>query len=378
MIDGFCDPEFSALREAFADNFTDRGEPGAAIALSIGGRVVADLWGGWSDGARTKPWQRETLVNFFSVSKALCAICALRQVESGKIDLDAPVARLWPEFAAAGKEGITLRHLLSHRSGLPALRDPLPEGAMLDWHAMTDALAAQAPWWAPGTAHGYHVNTFGFLIGEVVRRAAGKTIGHVLRDEIALPLDADVHIGLPESEHRRAAEFLWPDGAWPTQPPPVSDFDLMRWNAYWNPPGVSGARWVNRPEWRLAEIPSTNGHGTARGVARVYAALANGGEIGGVRILERETLQLATTEQSSGEDIITQRPSRFGLGFQLTQIERPLGPNIGAFGHFGAGGSLGFCDPETGVAFGYITNDMGPRWQNPRNRALIDAIYASL
>ena len=378
MIDGFCDPEFSALREAFAGNFTDRGEPGAAIALSIGGRVVADLWGGWSDGARTKPWQRETLVNFFSVSKALCAICALQQVESGKIDLDAPVARLWPEFAAAGKEDITLRHLLSHRSGLPALRDPLPEGAMLDWHAMTSALAAQAPWWAPGTAHGYHVNTFGFLIGEVVRRASGKTIGHVLRDEIALPLDADVHIGLPESEHRRAAEFLWPDGAWPTQPPPVSDFDLMRWNAYWNPPGVSGARWVNRPEWRLAEIPSTNGHGTARGVARVYAALANGGEIGGVRILERETLQLATTEQSSGEDLITQRPSRFGLGFQLTQIERPLGPNTGAFGHFGAGGSLGFCDPETGVAFGYITNVMGPRWQNPRNRALIDAIYASL
>ena len=378
MIDGFCDPEFSALREAFADNFTDRGEPGAAIALSIGGRVVADLWGGWSDGARTQPWQRETLVNFFSVSKALCAICALRQVESGKIDLDAPVARLWPEFAAAGKEGITLRHLLSHRSGLPALRDPQPEGAMLDWHAMTDALAAQTPWWVPGTAHGYHVNTFGFLIGEVVRRAAGKTIGHVLRDEIALPLDADVHIGLPESEHRRAAEFLWPDGAWPTQPPPVSDFDLMRWNAYWNPPGVSGARWVNRPEWRLAEIPSTNGHGTARGVARVYAALANGGEIGGVRILERETLELATTEQSSGEDLITQRPSRFGLGFQLTQTQRPLGPNIGAFGHFGAGGSLGFCDPETGVAFGYVTNDMGPRWQNPRNRALIDAIYASL
>jgi CubicO group peptidase (beta-lactamase class C family) len=200
----------------------------------------------------------------------------------------------------------------------------------------------------------------------------------MLREEIARPLDADVHIGLPKSEHGRTAEFLWPDGAWPTQSPRVGDFDLMRWNAYWNPPGISGARWVNRPAWRLAEIPSTNGHGTARGIARVYAALANGGMIDNVRILEAETLALATTEQSSGEDLVTQRPSRFGLGFQLTQTERPLGPNAGSFGHFGAGGSLGFCDPETGIAFGYITNDMGPRWQNPRNRALIDAIYASL
>jgi CubicO group peptidase (beta-lactamase class C family) len=378
VIDGFCDPEFSRLRDAFAANFAERGEPGAAIALSDRGRVVADLWGGWADGARSKPWRRETLVNFFSVSKALCAICALRLVERNRIGLDAPVARLWPEFSANGKENITLRDLLSHRAGLPALRAPLAEGAMLDWNAMTEALAAETPWWPPGTAHGYHVNTFGFLIGEVVRRASGKSLGQMLREEIARPLDADVHIGLPTSEHERTAEFLWPDGAWPTQSPPVGDFDLMRWNAYWNPPGVSGARWVNRPAWRLAEIPSTNGHGTARGIARVYAALANGGMIDNVRILEAETLALATTEQSSGEDLVTQRPSRFGLGFQLTQTERPLGPNAGSFGHFGAGGSVGFCDPETGIAIGYVTNDMGPRWQNPRNRALIDAIYASL
>lgn len=378
MIDGYCDPQFSRLRDAFAANFAQRGEPGAAVALSVRGRVVADLWGGWADAARTRPWQRETLVNFFSVSKALCAICALQQVERGSIDLDAPIAHIWPEFAAAGKERVTLRHFLSHQSGLPALRDPLPEGAMLDWRTMTSALAAETPWWTPGTAHGYHTNTFGFLVGEAVRRVANRTIGQILREDIARPLDADVHIGLPEGEHGRVAEFLWPEGAWPSKPPPASNFDLMRWNAYWNPPGVSGAQWVNRREWRLAEIPSTNGHGTARGVARVYAALANGGEIDGVRILEREMLRLATIEQSFGEDLINQRPSRFGLGFQLTQPERPLGPNPDAFGHFGAGGSLGFCDPQTGVAFGYVTNDMGPRWQNPRNKALIDAIYSSL
>ena len=378
VIDGFCDPKFSKLRAAFAANFALRGERGAAIALSVEGRVVADLWGGWADDARMRPWQRETLVNFFSVSKALCTICAMRLVERQRIDLDAPVALLWPEFAGQGKESVTLRHMLSHRTGLPALRVTLPDGAMLDWRAMTAALAGETPWWTPGMAHGYHVNTFGFLVGEVVRRASGKSIGQMLRDEIARPLNADVHIGLPEQEHRRAADFLWPDDAWPTRTPPANDFDLMRWNAYWNPPGVSGAKWVNRREWRLAEIPSTNGHGTARGVARIYAALANGGEIDGERILERETLQLATAEQSSGEDLVTQRPSRFGLGFQLTQAERPLGPNATAFGHFGAGGSLGFCDPETGVAFGYVTNDMGPRWQNPRNRALIEAIYESL
>ena len=374
--DGICDPKFTRLNDAFAENFARRGEPGAAIALSVNGRVVADLWGGWRDSARTEPWRRDTLVNFFSVSKALCTIVALRLVERGKLDLDAPVVSIWPAFAQAGKETITLRQILSHRAGLPSIRAPMPEGSALNWSQMTDALAAQEPWWEPGTAHGYHVNTFGFLVGEIVRRVDGRTIGTILREDIAAPLGADVHIGLPAREHARVAEFLWPQIP-STQNMPDAD-QAMRFNAYWNPPGISGGGWVNRPEWRLAEIPSTNGHGTARGVARIYAALANGGEIDGARILESETLRAATVEHSYGNDLINQRPSRFGLGFQLTQPERPLGPNPGAFGHFGAGGSLGFCDPESGVAFGYVTNDMGPRWQNPRNRALIAALYDSL
>jgi len=375
-FDGVCDARFAPLREAFAENFARRDEPGAAIALAIDGRVVADLWGGYKDAGRAEPWQRETLVNFFSVSKALCTIVALRLVEQGKVDLDAPVARLWPQFAQAGKSAVTLRQILSHRAGLPSIREPLPEGAALDWKRMIGALEAQAPWWEPGSAHGYHVNTFGFLVGEIVRRATGRTIGAVLREDVATPLGADVHIGLPASEHSRVAEFLWP--AVPsTQGMPAAD-DLMRFNAYWNPPGISGGGWVNRPEWRLAEVPSTNGHGTARGVARIYSALENGGVIDGVRILEPETLAAATVEHSCGYDLINQRPSRFGLGFQLTQPERPLGPNPGAFGHFGAGGSLGFCDPQSGVAFAYVTNDMGPRWQNPRNKALLEAVYACL
>lgn len=377
-IQGICDPRFAAVRDAFAANFAERGEIGAGVCVTAGGRPVVELWGGWIDSERRQPWRRDTLINFFSVGKAFTALCALRLVERGRLDLDAPMARYWPAFAAAGKEAITLRQALSHRAGLPALRKPLPDGAMLDWEVMTQALEQQEPWWAPGTAHGYHVNTFGYLIGEVVRRVAGETLGTLLRNEVAGPLAADIHIGLPAKEHARVADFRWPSFTPSAAPEALTEEEKMRWNTYWNPPGISGAGWVNRAEWRQAEIPSTNGHGTAAGVARVYAALARRGEIDGVRILDASTLAEATSEHSCGFDLISQRASRFGLGFQLTQPERPLGPNQGAFGHFGAGGALGFCDPEADVAMGYVMNDMGPRWQNPRNAALLESLYASL
>jgi len=380
-IDGICDPRFAAVRDAFAANFVLHGEVGAAVTISVGGRVVVDLWGGFSDGARRRPWQRETMVNVFSVSKALSALCVHRLVERGLLDLDAPIARLWPGFAAAGKDAITPRQLLAHRAGLPAIRAALPEGAMLDWPRMVAALEQQAPWWTPDSAHGYHVNTFGFLVGELVRRATDKTIGHVLRDEVAGPLGADVHIGVPAREHARIAEFLWtmPVPPAPGDPARLSEEHALQWNTYFNPPGISGSSgWVNSTAWREAEVPSTNGHASARGIARVFAALAVGGTIEGVHVLAAPTLAAATSEHSSGTDFVLLRPSRFGLGFQLTQLERPLGPNPGAFGHFGSGGALGFCDPETGLAFGYVMNHMGPRWQNPRNHALIEAAYASL
>lgn len=376
-LGGDCDERFARVREEFLRNFTDRAERGGAVAIWHDGRVVVDLWGGWSDVARSVPWTRDTIVNFFSVSKALCAIACMRLAEQGRLDLDAPVARYWPQFAQGGKEAITVRQLLSHQAGLPAIRKPLPDGAALDWNVMTQALAEQAPWWTPGSAHGYHVNSFGFLAGELVRRVDGRSIGTLLREDVAQPLGADIHIGLPPSEHHRVSEFQWPGN--PNPPPDLTDdIVLMHWNTYWNPPGFSGAHWVNRREWREAEVPSTNGHGNARGIARVYAALANGGAIYGVHILGRDAIAAATTEQVNGHDLINNRPSRFGIGFQLTQPERPLGPNRGGFGHFGAGGSLGFCDPAARIAFGYVTNDMGPRWQNPRNRALLDAVYAAL
>jgi CubicO group peptidase (beta-lactamase class C family) len=373
---GTCDTRFARVAEEFRRNFTERAERGGAVALWCDGKQVVDMWGGWADVARSREWHRDTIVNFFSVSKALCAIACMRLADQGKLDLDATVARYWPEFASGGKGEITVRQLLSHQAGLPAIRKPLPDGAALDWDTIIEALAEQEPWWAPGTAHGYHVNTFGFLAGELVRRTDGRTIGALLREDVAGPLGADLAIGLPASEHHRVSDFLWPGN--PAKPDVSSDTALMHWNTYWNPPGFSGAHWVNHPRWREAEVPSTNGHGNARAVARVYAALANNGAVDGVRILSSDAIAAATEEQVNGHDLINNRPSRFGIGFQLTQPERPLGPNPGGFGHFGAGGSLGFCDPQARIAFGYVTNDMGPRWQNPRNRALIDAVYSSL
>ncbi len=379
MIGGSCDARFEPVRDAFFANFDSLGETGAAICVTADGRPVVDLWGGWTNAARTASWQHDTLVNFFSVGKGLLAVLAARCAATGLLDPDRPVARYWPEFGAAGKDAITVRQLLSHQAGVPAIRRRLSPGAMLDWQVMTSAIAAQEPWWEPGTAHGYHVNTFGFAVGELLRRVSGRGVGTLVRTQIAAPLGADVQIGLPASEHARVADFEWPGAvADETDRADLAGERLMEHNAYFNPGGLSGAGVVNTARWRAAEVPATNGHGTATGVARVYAALAAGGTIDGVRLVDSGALADATAEEVYGPDRILHRQSRFGLGFQLTQAERPMGRGPTAFGHFGAGGSLGFCDPDARLAVGYMTSQMGPRWQNPRNRALIDAIYACL
>ena len=379
VVLGTCDDAFRQVRDAFAENFGSRDEVGASLCVALAGRVVVDLWGGFADGARTRAWGADTLVNVFSVGKAFAAVCVLRMAGKGRLDLDDRVAAHWPEFAANGKADVSVRQLLSHQAGLPAVSRRLPPGAMLDWPVMTAALSEQEPWWLPGSAHGYHVNTFGFLVGEVARRIDGRSLGTYLSDEVAAPLGADFHIGLPASEESRVADYLWtaPTPA-EAEPPGVAPHELMEYNAYFNPSGLSGAGTVNTRAWREAEIPSTNGHGTARGVARLYQVLAAGGTIDGVEVVDRGVLAEAASEQVYGEDLLLHRPTRFGLGFQLTQKERPLGPGTRAFGHFGAGGSLGFCDPEVGLAFGYVGNQAGPRWRNPRNRALIDAVYDGL
>jgi CubicO group peptidase (beta-lactamase class C family) len=384
-INGLCDERFTSVREALADNFREPGELGAAVAVVVDGKPVVDLWAGWADEARTRRWERDTQVAVFSVGKAMATVCLLILVERGAIELDAPVAAYWPPFAAAGKADTTVRMLLAHRAGLPAIRRLLSDDAPYDWGLMTRTLAGEEPWWPPGSAHGYHVNTFGFLVGELVRRAAGMTIGAFFRREVAAPLAADFHFGFGPELDPRTAEFTFSTTSYEGEPtgdghePELDDqrrFLLAR--TYLNPPGLSGVGTVNTRAWRGAEIPSANGHATARAVARIYSALAAGGAIDGVRLLSAETIGEATAEASSGEDFVLGRPSRFGLGFQLTQPERPLGPNGRSFGHFGAGGSLGFADPDARLAFGYAMNMSSPRWQNPRNRALIDAVYESL
>jgi len=377
-LHGTCDARFTRVRQAVASNFREHDELGAAVAVTLDGRLVVDLWAGWADEGRTLPWQRDTLVDVFSVGKAMVTLALLRLVDRGRIDLDAPVARYWPEFAAAGKGEVAVRTVLAHRAGLPAIRRELPPLAMYDWSLMAATLAHEEPWWEPDSRHGYHVNTFGFLVGEIVRRVSGERIGQFFRREIAAPLGADFYFGIGPEEDRRIADYSF--GGGPAEIA-TSEQDrerrqnpelqrLMR-QVYANPEGLSGLGTVNTRAWRAAEMPSTNGHATASGIARIYAALAGG------ELLRPETLQRAITEASSGPDAVLGRPSRFGLGFQLTQPERLLGPNPRAFGHFGAGGSLGFADPDAGLAFGYIMNRAGPRWQNPRNRALIDAVYAS-
>ncbi len=288
------------------------------------------------------------------------------------------MSRYWPQFAAAGKDDVTVRMLLSHRAGVPAVRQTLPELAMYDWELMVEALAAEEPWWAPGSAHGYHVNTFGFLVGEVVRRVTGTSIGSFFRREIADPLGADFHFGYGPEHDSRTAEYLFGgegsgfvegvEERQPVEADEAREFLLNR--VYLNPPGLSGLGTVNTRAWRAAEIPSANGHATAVGITRIYGALTE--------LLRPETLREAIAPHSAGTDLVLGRPSRFGLGFQLTQPERPLGPGPGSFGHFGAGGSLGFADPDAQLAFAYTMNRSGPRWQNPRNRALIDAVYACL
>jgi CubicO group peptidase (beta-lactamase class C family) len=375
VIEGRCDPRFGAVRDEFAANFSQRGELGAGVCVIVDGIAVADLWGGRREQPDGAPWTADTLVNVFSVGKGVLAVGLARLIGQGALDPDAPVVRYWPEFGAAGKSGVTVRELLSHQAGLPAFHARQPAGSMLDWAYMTAGLAAEQPWWEPGRGHGYHVNTFGFLGGEIVRRITGQTPGTYLRTEIAGPLALDLHLGLTSAELRRVAEFVWPAPLPAGQQAGIPD-ESMAFSAYFNPPDFSGAGVVNTAAWRGAEIPSANTHASAAAIARLYAALVVGESPS--PLVDPPALAVATEEQVYGQDLVLQRPSRFGLGFQLTHPEREFGPSPGCFGHYGAGGSVGFCDPDARLAFGYVTNQMGPRWRNPRNRALIEAAYSCL
>ena len=367
VVEGHCDARFTRLREIFETSFADGEEIGAAIAFCLDGEMVVDLWGGHRDRERRVPWTRDTLVNTYSTTKGMTAICAHQLVERGLLDLDAPVARYWPEFAAQGKDSIPVHWLLSHQAGLPAVRSPLPADAIFDWAAMASALAAQEPWWEPGTRHGYHAMTFGFLVGELIRRVSGQRVGAYFRDHVAGPLGVDYHIGLAVEHDARTSDLfgsLAPPSGGPEIPGPLGAFlrdmtdpSTMAGAAFGNPPAREDR--VNTRAWRAAEIPAANGHGTAAALARIYGTLARGGELDGVRLLEPASIDQARSEQAFGPDaVLGGLPMRFGLGFMLRQDFMPISPNAGAFGHPGAGGSIGMADPDAKVGFGYVMNKM--------------------
>ena len=383
VVQGDCDSKFAGVREAFADNFAIRGEVGAAIAVTVEGRRVVDLWGGIADRGTDKPWSADTTVMVFSSTKGATALRAHLLAARGKLDLDAPVARYWPEFAAAGKESMPVRLLLNHQAGLPALRDPLAEEALLDWETMAGALAAETPWWPPGTAHGYHAVTYGFLVGEMVRRVSGKSLGRFFHDEVAAPLGLDFWIGLPETEERRLASLIL--APLPTEVSPffaaLIDRETLTSRTFLNPPTLTKPPGVNSRAVRAAEIPAANGITTARGLAGMYTPLACGGRTNGVELVDRDTLTRMSQVESEGDDLVLLLPTRFALGFMKTMDNRPLdsarlGPNEAAFGHVGAGGSIGMADPEARVAIGYVMNAMGQGLLlNERGQSLIDAVY---
>jgi len=360
------------VESAFRDNFADGTEIGAGLCVRVHGRTVVDLWGG-SARADGTPWGPDTMVNSFSVGKGILGVVTAMCVDRGLVGWDDPVADHWPEFDVHDKGSVTLTDLLGHRAGLPGVRRLLADGTMLEWGTMCAHLAAERPWWLPGSQHGYHVNTFGFLVGEVLRRATTRSVGTLLRDLVAVPLGADVHYGLETSLHHRVADLVWHTA--PARSAPDSgagDAEILQHRAYANPPGFSGVGWVNGPLWRGAEMPSTNMHASARGIARVFAGLCSD-ELASPSVLDE-----ATQEISDGTDAVLGRRTRFGRGFQLPLAERRFGPNDEAFGHYGAGGALGFCDPVAGVAFGYTMNQMGTGWQNERNTALVTALYSCL
>jgi len=385
-IQGVCDPRFETVKEAFAQNFADYGEVGAAVAVMVGGRLVVDLWAGHADAALSRSWQQDTIVNVFSTTKGMTAICAHRLADQGLLDIDAPVAKYWPEFAQAGKDEIPVRYLLSHRAGLSAIRKLLPPGSAYDWERMTSALAAEEPWWQPGSKHGYHALTFGYLVGEVVRRISGKSLGTYFSDEVAGPLGLDFHIGLSEQDDARVAEMLPMPLPEPGEDNLIakafSDPQSMTFKAFANPPDLMVPGTVNSRPWRVAEIPAANGHADARSLARIYGALAQGGELDGIDVLSLGAIDRARVEQSYGDDaVLLGLLSRFGMGFMLDLPEHRIVPQSDIFGHPGAGGSIGFADPEAGIGFGYVMNKMivpPDYFTDPRWRGLVDATYAAL
>ncbi|MGW3122934.1 serine hydrolase domain-containing protein [Streptomyces sp. NPDC001107] len=382
-VNGTVAEGFEPVREAFVRNFEVLGERGAAVAVYRDGRRVVDLWGGTKDVDGTEPWQQGTAQVVRSATKGVAAAVLLLLQQRGELDLDAPVGEYWPEFKAHGKERLLVQHVLSHRAGLPVLDHPLTPSDVLDPHRGPEAVAAQTPAWEPGTDHGYHALTYGWMLDELVRRITGRWAGEWLAAEVTGPLGLDLWLGLPESEAGRVGRVGRVEG-----PEPVGGLRSRPkrsvTEAYENPDSLTRRAFAaispfpdqNDPAYRAAALPATNGIATAEGLARFYASLI--GEVdGGTRLFTPETVELARTERSAGPDRVLVVGTRFGLGYMLHGAASPLlSPT--SFGHPGRGGALGFADPDTGIAFGYVTNGFRKTvTADPRAQALVRAVRAA-
>ena len=391
---GTAAPRFAAVREEFERNLSDRGEVGASVCVTVDGETVVDLWGGVADPETQAPWNEDTLVLVWSCTKGATALCAHILAARGDIDLDAPVARYWPEFAKGGKDAITVRMVLNHQAGLPALREPVPENGLCDWDAVVDALAAMEPMWEPGTRHGYHALVFGHLVGEVVRRVTGGSLGAFFRAEVAEPLGLDFWIGLPEEQEPRVATSISPEPPAPGQPLPpfyavgLTDPTSIPGMIVWNSGGILLPGAVNARQVRAAEIPSANGITNARGLAGMYRPLAQGGAFGGVRLVPEDAVPaMGAVSAAVARDATLLVPTRWANGFMKGVDNTYLPPGQGdavilseeAFGHLGNGGSLGFADPRARLSFGYAMNRQGGgTGLEDRGQALVDAVYRIL
>lgn len=375
-VSGLVEPGFDAVAAAFANNFTAHGEVGAACAIYRRGRPVVDLWGGLADADSGRPWERDTVALVFSTAKGPTATCIHRLVEAGRLDVDAPVAAYWPEFGCNGKEQVTTRQVLSHQAGLAAVDGDLTLAQVLAWDPVVEAIAAQAPNWEPGTAHGYHARSFGWILGELVRRITGDSLGRYLAREIADPLGLRFWIGLPRQELSHCATLVPPEGG-SDAVAALLGADSLTARVMSGPSGLFGYNEMwNREEVLRAEMPSSNGVGDARSLARFYAALLD--EVDGVRLLGPGQLAEACERQVCGPDKVIFRETCFGLGFGLQPFLAPgAGPR--AFGHPGAGGAMAFADPDAGLGFAYVMNAMKFDLEgDPRSTELIRAAYDCL
>jgi CubicO group peptidase (beta-lactamase class C family) len=351
---GLCKPGYDAVREAFDANFAAGNELGASVAMTVDGEPVVDLWAGDAD-SEGRPWLEDTIVNVYSSTKTMASLCTLMVADRGLLDLDAPVADYWPEFAANGKDSVLVSHVMSHSAGVPGFEPALAIDDLYDWQTVCDNLAAQAPWWEPGTRFGYHALSQGYLQGELVRRVDGRTLGQFFADEVAGPLGADFHIGLDEVHDDRVAELVPPTHPISSQFADAAPGSLPARMVAGTPP-LDGTEPRTRA-WRAAEIPAANGTGNARAMARIHSALACGGEIDGVRLLSHATLERATKPQFEGTDALMNTPARFGMGYGLPSPLIPF-PNERTLFWGGWGGSLCVIDLDLRMSLAYAMNRM--------------------